>query len=173
MDVGRPGVRTVLVDECAVHLLLVVQHEAVQHRVLARHRAGEGAAGIVRPKVELVGVGLAVRVGEQVRDDVLEPHARGEAEAAAAEVERAVLVEEVARGVRRAAVGAALHEQLDQREVVMHDGEVQADLVGLGLGLALGCARVTVRVSVRVRVKVRVRLFDTVAKCRQTSPWYG
>ena len=39
-----------------------------------------------------------------------------------------MLVEEVTRGVRSAAVGAALDEQLDQGEVVMHDGEVQADL---------------------------------------------
>ena len=82
-----------------------------------------------------------------------------------------MLVEEVARGVRRAAVGAALHEQLDQREVVMHDGEVQADLVGVRVRVSV---RVRVRVSVRVQVRrVKVRLFDTLAKCRQTSPWYG
>lgn len=64
MDVGRPGVGTVLVDESAVHLLLVVQHEAVQHGVLASHRPVEGAVGTVRAEVELVGVGLAVAVGE-------------------------------------------------------------------------------------------------------------
>jgi hypothetical protein len=53
----------------------------------------------------------------------------------------------------------------------MHDGEVQADLVGVRLRVSV---RVRVRVSVRVQVRrVRVRLFDTLAKCRQTSPWYG
>lgn len=43
-----------------------------------------------------------------------------------------MVIEEVARGVGRAAVGAALDEKLDKGEVVMYDGKVQADLVGHG-----------------------------------------
>lgn len=43
-----------------------------------------------------------------------------------------MIVEEITGGMGRAAVGAALDEQLDQSEVVMHDGKVQADLVGHG-----------------------------------------
>eukprot|EP00964_Phaeocystis_antarctica_P145952 scaffold112114_cov57-Phaeocystis_antarctica.AAC.1 len=43
-----------------------------------------------------------------------------------------MVIEEVARGMGRAAVGAALDEKLDKGEVVMYDGKVQADLVGHG-----------------------------------------
>ena len=79
-----------------------------------------------------VRVGAGELVGEQILDHRLVVDACGEAEQRAAKVKKWVAVEKVAARARRE-TGAVRNEQLEHRQVLVHDREVGGHLAKVWL----------------------------------------
>jgi hypothetical protein len=123
-----------MLNEVAIHVSAFMQHQAVQDGVVAVHvhlwrTGGLGRARTLRALALVlpVGVGEGELVVEQILDHRLVVEACGEAEQRAAKVKKWVAVEKVAARTR-GETGAMRNEQLEHRQVLVHDCEVGGHL---------------------------------------------
>ena len=111
VGVERHLLSKVLVDEVAVHLLLFVEDQAVEHGVALLDTVDQQArVARVRSSVAGVHIGPRVIVGQKVVNDWRLTKTRRKAEGGASKVQLA-LIEEVSGGAWPISVRAMLDEQ--------------------------------------------------------------
>ena len=146
-----------MIDEVAEHVRAFVQYEAVQNGVVAVHMRLKHRC-VIPPtlltlrfgaEVAPIGVGADALVGEQILNDWFVIEARSEAEQRAAKVNQWAAVEKVAARAR-GETGAVGDEELEHRQVFVHDREVRGHLAKVRLAQVRG-----IESPHLVRVRVR------------------